>query len=123
MKIFVVTIHGDGIRGIGLDLHAIGSAFLGRANDLFCPLNAARMVCRHFRNDVGGFALADPSVLDLDSIHAFTFPEGDFSLFRWFLSNSIFVHGHLYISTKDHLKTSALSEVKIVALQSDDFRA
>ena len=85
VEIFIAAVKGDGVRGIGLDLHTVCPGFLRRMDDLPGPAEAAGMVGGHLCDEVGGSVWADDGFfVDFDFLHGchFLFPK----CCNWYLS-------------------------------------
>ena len=73
VEVFAIGIEGDGVGGVGLQLDRIGTAGLGRADDVQRVLQLAVVVGRHFGNDIRGGAKANLGAVNLhmDRIHVY----------------------------------------------------
>ena len=69
VKVFVVAIDGDGVRGIGLQLDGIGPAFFGSLESLRL-VQTLMVVGRHLCHDVNRIPTADlrPAISIIRSI-------------------------------------------------------
>ena len=69
LKIAVAAVDGQGVRRVGLHLDAVCAAVLGGMDDLLRPLQAARVVGGHLRNEIHRTSFSDIAVPNLDSVH------------------------------------------------------